>query len=166
MVTTLSSLGAVLEAFAAILAVIDLTKWSINVGSENGFGAIIDAVGGGISSYPCLSDASTLWDAKSSRSPFNSPFSGCTGAAGTWEEVSAKGSQSGSLSKWELWSLPRTRDELVQVPCLVLTILKHISKPYQYSSPRNNNLCSDTKMWHPLIWNITLVTLSNGKQGK
>jgi hypothetical protein len=54
-------------------------------------------------SPPCLSDTSGIdifaWrDTESSRSLIDSSLSEYTDVAGTWEEVSAKGSQSGSLS--------------------------------------------------------------------
>jgi len=60
MVTTLPTLGVILEAPATIPAATTLTICSIKAGSENGFDPVTGATIGGILSPPCLFDTSGI----------------------------------------------------------------------------------------------------------
>ena len=77
--TTLSDLGAVLDAPAIILTTTTLTSCSMKVGSEYGLGAIIGTIDGGMSSCLYLSnasgnDTSAQKNAESSCRPVDSPI--------------------------------------------------------------------------------------------
>ena len=97
MVTTPPSVGAVLEAPAAVPATTTLIIWSIKAEYEKVFYTIVGATNGDKWFPSCLSDTLGIetfaWrDIESFWSLTNSSPSECTDVVGTWEEVSTKGS--------------------------------------------------------------------------